>query len=331
MRAKKPDSDYVVRLERQGGPDVLEVVPAAIEDPVDGQVLLRNLAVGFNFIDISQRDGRAGLTLPSGLGHEGVGIVEAIGRGVTDLSVGDRVAYINAGIGAYSTRRIVPADRLIKVPDDIETDVLAASLFKGLTAQYLVKRTFKVGPGNLVIVHAAAGGVGSILSGWARLLGATVVGTVGTEEKRAAALAAGCASVVNYSDDRWVEHLLDQTGGRKAEVVFDSVGQRTVFGSIDALAPFGLLVIFGMASGPAPPIDPELLNAKGCLYMTRPSVFAHNSTTERLRENAADLFQTMRQPDFLMPVVKKFPLTRIANVHRAVEARQVTGSIVLIP
>ncbi|MET3792514.1 quinone oxidoreductase family protein [Aquamicrobium terrae] len=325
------ETNYAIRIGSQGSPDVMNVVPISVDGPGKGEVLVRNLAVGFNFIDISQRDGRAHLTLPSGLGHEGVAIVDALGEGVRDFSVGERVAYINAGIGAYATRRIVKADRLIRVPDELETDQVAAFLFKGLTAQYLVRRTFKVAAGDLVVVHAAAGGVGSIVSGWARSLGATVIGTVGSDGKRGAALAAGCVAAVNYTNENWVDEILEKTGGRKAEVVYDSVGKNTVLKSLDCLKPFGLLVVFGMASGPSPAIDPELLNVKGCLFMTRPSVFTHNATTGLLRANAAELFETIRRSSFPWPTITKFPLSDVVKVHRAVEQRQLTGSVVFIP
>lgn len=321
----------VVRVTAFGGPEAMELVTERLASPGAGQVLLRQTAVGFNFIDIYQRRGVYPLPSPTGLGHEAVGIVEAVGPDVTEFRPGDRAAYINAGIGAYADRRIVAADRLVRVPDGLSDEAVAAVIFKGMTAQYLVRKTHRVAPGDLVLVHAAAGGVGLILSSWAKALGAVVVGAVGSEGKRAAALAAGCDHVVVTADPDWPAAMLAATGGRKARVVYDSVGRDTFLKSLDCAAPFGLVVVYGAASGPAPAIDPELLNKKGCLFLTRPSVFPHNAETAVLRANAAELFDAVARGWVTPTIGARFPLAAVADAHRAAEARATTGAIVLVP
>ncbi|WP_292593586.1 zinc-binding dehydrogenase [Mesorhizobium sp.] len=248
-----------------------------------------------------------------------------------DFAVGDRVAYIGAGPGAYSDIRTVKADKLIRVPNTLKDDAVAANLFKGLTAQYLIKKTFPVRAGHLVLLHAAAGGVGSILASWASKLGATVLGTAGSDKKCAVARDKGCAIAVNYNKPGWQDALLSFTGGTKADVVYDSVGQQTFLSSLDLAAPFGSVVVFGMASGPAPAIDPEMLNRKGCLFLTRPSMFPHNATAQLLTGNSADLFEAMAAGMFDTGGFASVRLADVRDVHRAVEARQQTGSVVLIP
>lgn len=321
----------VVRVSTFSGPEAMELVTERLPAPATGQVQLRQTAVGVNFIDVYQRRGTYPLPSPTGLGHEAVGIVEAVGPGVTEFGAGDRVAYINAGIGAYADRRNVAADRLIRVPDGLSDEAVAAVIFKGMTAQYLVRKTHRVAPGDLVLVHAAAGGVGLILSSWAKALGATVVGAVGSEGKQSAALAAGCDHVVVTADPEWPAAMLAATGGRKARVVYDSVGRDTLLKSLDCAAPFGLVVVYGGASGPAPAIDPELLNRKGCLFLTRPSVFPHNAETATLRENAAELFDAIARGWVVPTIGARFPLAAVADAHRAVEARATTGAVVLLP
>lgn len=320
-----------IRLTAFGGPEVMRLERLDLPPPSAGEVQLRQTAIGFNFIDIYQRAGKYPLPTPTGLGHEAAGVVEALGAGVTDLAVGDHVVYMNAGVGAYADRRNVPAGKLVKIPDGISDDDAAAVFFKAMTAQYLVKKTHAVQPGDVVLVHAAAGGVGQILSGWAKALGATVIGTAGSQAKCAAALAAGCDAAIDYSQPDWVARVLAAMDGRKARVVYDSVARHTFMGSLDCAAPFGLVVLFGAASGPAPAIDPELLNKKGCLFLTRPSVFPHNADVATFRANAADVFAAMQSGAVRATIGASFRLDQVADAHRAAESRASTGAIVLRP
>jgi len=321
----------IVSLSELGNADVIQLIDKELPAPAKGEVQLRQTAIGFNFIDVYQRSGVYPLELPTGLGHEAVGVVEALGEGVTRFKVGDRVMYINAGIGAYASARNVAADKLVAVPDAVSDEVAAAVFFKAMTAQYLVQKTYKVKSGDVVLVHAAAGGVGQILAGWAKSLGAFVVGTVGSEAKFAAAKAAGCDAVVDYSKPSWVEEVIKATGGRKANVVYDSVAKTTFLGSLDCTAPFGMVVLFGAASGLAPEIQPEILNKKGCLFLTRPSVFPHNSTPELLQENARAVFDAIAEGRVKVQIGAKFTLEQAAEAHKAAEGRAVAGAIVMIP
>jgi NADPH2:quinone reductase len=314
-----------------GPPDVLSVEAQTLPPPAHGEVRLRQTAIGFNFIDIYQRKGIYPLPLPTGLGFEAAGVVEALGPDVTGIKPGDRVAYINAGVGAYSDRRNVPADKLVALPDTVSDEAAATLLFKGLTAQYLLRKTHAVQPGDLLLVHSAAGGVGQILTRWASALGATVIGTTGSPEKREAALAAGCSAVIDLTDPAWPTAFLAATGGRKARVVYDAVGKDTLLQSLDCAAPFGLVVSYGAASGKAPAIDPELLNKKGCLFLTRPSIFPHNADAASFRANAADLFDAIAKGHVTVDIGARFTLDEIARVHEAAEARSVKGAILITP
>jgi NADPH2:quinone reductase len=321
----------MVSLSELGNADVIKLIDKELPAPAKGEVQLRQTAIGFNFIDVYQRSGVYPLELPTGLGHEAVGVVEAVGEGVTRFKIGDRVMYINAGIGAYTSARNVAADKLVAVPDAVSDEVAAAVFFKAMTAQYLVQKTYPVKSGDVVLVHAAAGGVGQILAGWAKSLGAFVVGTVGSEAKFASAQEAGCDAVVDYSKPNWVEEVIKATGGRKANVVYDSVAKTTFLGSLDCTAPFGTVALFGAASGPAPEIQPEILNKKGCLFLTRPSVFPHNATPELLQENARAVFDAIAQGRVKVQIGAKFTLEQAAEAHKAAEGRTVTGAIVMIP
>lgn len=321
----------VVSLEKLGAPNVIQIIDKDLPPPGKGEVQLRQTAIGFNFIDIYQRSGFYPLEIPTGLGHEAVGVVEALGEGVTGLKVGDRVMYMNAGIGAYASARNVLAEKLVPVPSNISDEVAAAVFFKAMTAQYLVQKTYKVKAGDIVVVHAAAGGVGQILAGWAKALGAFVVGTVGSSGKIAAAKQAGCDVVVDYSQPNWVEEVIKATGGKKANVVYDSVAKDTFLGSLECTAPFGTVALFGAASGPAPEIQPEILNKKGCLFLTRPSVFPHNATHALLQENAKAVFDAIAKGYVKVQIGAKFPLEQAQEAHRAAEERKVSGAIVLIP
>ena len=320
-----------IRVREHGGPEVMRLEMVEVAEPGPGEVLLRQTAVGFNFIDVYQRKGVYPLPLPTGLGHEAAGVVEAVGEGVADLRAGDRVAYMNAGLGAYADRRVVQAQRLVPLPDEMSDEVAASLLFKGLTAQYLVRRTFKVKPGDVVLVHAAAGGVGQILCRWAKALGAFVAGTAGGPEKCEVARAAGCEVAVDYRRPDWPTALLDATGGRKADVVYDSVGRDTFLHSLDCAAPFGMVVLYGAASGPAPAIEPELLNKKGCLFLTRPSVFPHNADPATFRANAADLFAAVRAGAVQVEIGGRFALENVGALHAAAEGRATKGALLLKP
>lgn len=321
----------VVKLHEAGGPAVMKLETMTLPAPGPGEVSLRQTAIGFNYIDVYQRSGVYPIPLPGGLGHEAAGVVEAVGAGVGDFAPGDHVAYMHAGLGAYADRRIVPADRLVAIPAGISDEAAAALLFKGVTAQYLLRKTYAVKPGDMIVVHAAAGGVGQILAGWGKALGALVVGTAGSAEKCAVARKAGCDIAIDYSRPGWVEALLAATGGRKADVVYDSVGKDTFLASLDLAKPFGLVVSYGAASGPAPAVSMDLLNKKGCLYVTRPSVFPHNATSEAFRANAADLFAAMAGGAVKVDIGARFALADIVAAHEAAEARATTGAIVITP
>lgn len=314
-----------------GAPEKMQIVSAELPDPATGEVQLRQTAIGLNFIDIYQRKGVYPLPLPTGLGHEAAGVVEAVGPGVDTFKVGDRIAYMNAGLGAYADFRNVPADRLVRIPEGVSDEQAAALLFKGITAQYLLRKTHVVKAGETVLIHAAAGGVGQILCQWAKGLGAFVIGTAGSPAKCAVAKAAGADIAIDYSQEDWVKTLLEATGGKKANVVYDSVGKDTFLKSLECAAQFGLVVLFGAASGPAPAIDPELLNKKGCLYLTRPSVFPHNADPAVFRANAAELFEVIASGVVKPSISAKFSLANIAEAHKSAEARTTQGATLIIP
>ena len=321
----------MVILNELGKADVIQLIDKEITAPSKGEVQIRQTAIGFNFIDVYQRSGIYPLELPTGLGHEAAGVVELVGDGVTRFKIGDRVMYMNAGIGAYASHRNVAVDKLVSIPGNVSDEVAAAVFFKAMTAQYLVQKTYKVKAGDVVLIHAAAGGVGQIVAGWAKAMGAFVVGTVGSLAKVAAAKAAGCDAVIEYSKPNWVEEFLKATGGRKANVVYDSVAKDTFMGSLDCVAPFGTLALFGAASGPAPEIQPEILNKKGCIFLTRPSVFPHNATPELLQENARAVFEAIASGAVKVQIGAKFSLEQAAEAHKAAESRKVSGAIIMIP
>lgn len=320
-----------VRIEEFGGPEKMRVASVELPFPAAGEVQIRQTAVGFNYIDVYQRKGIYPLPLPTGLGHEAAGIVEAVGSGVDQFRPGDRVAYMNAGVGAYADFRNLPADRLVGIPSGVSDEQAAAMLFKGITAQYLLKKTHLVKSGEIILVHAAAGGVGQILCQWAKGLGAFVIGTASSKAKCSIALEAGCDAAVNYSEEDWPAALFDATGGKKASVVYDSVGKDTFLKSLDCTAQFGLVVLYGAASGPAPAIEPELLNKKGCLFLTRPSVFPHNADHAVFRANAADLFDAISSGLVTPHIGARFTLDKVSLAHTAAESRSTNGSTLLIP
>lgn len=320
-----------VIIEEFGGPEKMIVSTTELPPPAAGEVQLRQTAIGFNYIDIYHRKGIYPLPLPSGLGYEAAGIVEAVGSGVDLVKPGDRVAYMNAGVGAYADYRTVPAERLVAIPGGVSDEEAAALLFKGMTAQYLLKRTHPVKPGEIILVHAAAGGVGQILCQWAKALGAFVIGTAGSDEKCALARQAGCDAAINYSGENWPAAMLEATGGKKADVVYDSVGKDTFLKSLDCTAQFGLVALYGAASGPAPAIEPDLLSKKGCLFLTRPSVFPHNADPAVFRANAADLFDAISGGLVKAHIGARFALDDIAEAHKAAESRTTQGATLIIP
>lgn len=321
-----------VILTAYGPPNVMQLQRYTLPALAADEVLVKQEAIGFNYIDLSQRSGQSyKLNLPSGIGHEAAGKICAIGAAVSDFKIGDRVAYMNAGIGAYADYRNLPAAKMLKLPATISTEQAASLLFKGLTAQYLVQLTYPVKEGDLVLIHAAASNVGQILCQWSKALGAFVVGTIAGAKHYGTAMAAGCDVVLDQAQTDWPEQMLLATDGRKANVVYDAVGKDTFLQSLDCTAQFGTVVLYGAISGPAPQIDPELLNNKGCLYLTRPSVFAHNATTQQLRANATQLFTAISQGLVVPGAVSKFKLADVVAVHQQIEARTVTGAVVFIP
>src|SRR5215210_1926546 len=320
-----------IRFAKTGGPEVLEWQQVDVGKPGQGQVRLRHTAVGLNYIDTYQRSGIYPMPLPSGLGSEAAGIIEEVGPGVTDLKPGDRVAYAGGPLGAYSEARVMPAERLVKLPDGITDQQGAAMMLKGMTAWYLVRRTHVVKPGETILIHAAAGGVGLIVCQWAKHLGATVIGTVGDDQKAALAKANGCDHPINYRREDFVERVNEITGGKKLPVVYDSVGKDTFLGSLDCLQPLGLLAIFGNGSGPVASFDINLLAAKGSLYVTRPTLNTYAAKREDLEAMAADLFEVVKSGAVKIMVNQTYPLKDAAEAHRALEGRKTTGSTVLLP
>ncbi len=320
-----------VVLNAFGPADVMTVTTVELPPPAALEVQLRQTAIGFNFIDVYQRKGIYPLPVPTGLGHEAAGVVEAVGAGVQGLKVGDRVAYMNAGLGAYASHRNVAAEKLVAIPAGVSDEAAAALLFKGMTAQYLLRKTHRVQPGDVILVHAAAGGVGQILCQWGKALGAYVVGTAGSAEKCAIARAAGADVAIDYTQAGWPTKLLEATGGRKARVVYDSVGKDTFMHSLDLAAPFGIVVLYGAASGPAPAIEPELLNKKGCLFLTRPSVFPHNADPAVFRANAAELFAAIAAGHVKASIGARFALQDVVQAHQAAESRATQGALLILP
>lgn len=318
-----------IRIHEVGGPEVLKWEKVTVGEPGPGEVRLRHAAVGLNFIDVYFRTGAYGAAVPFTPGLEASGVVEALGKGVSDLKVGDRVAYAAPPVGAYSEERLMPADRLVKVPDGVSDEVAAAMMLKGMTAQYLLRRTYQVKAGDTILFHAAAGGVGLIACQWAKHLGATVIGTVGSEAKAELAAAHGCDHPIVYTRENFVERVKDITGGEGVPVVYDSVGKDTFMGSLDCLRPLGSMVIFGQSSGPVPPLELGLLAAKGSLFLTRPTLMTYTAKRDDLVATANELFQAVRAGAVKLEINQRFPLRQAADAHRALEARQTTGSTIL--
>ena len=320
-----------VRIARTGGPEVMELVDVEPPPPDKGEIRVRHTAIGLNFIDTYHRSGLYPVQLPSGLGLEAAGVVEAVGEGVKGLKIGDRVAYGTGPIGAYAQVRNLPASRVSKLPKSIADEQAAAMMLKGMTARYLLRATYRVKRGETILVHAAAGGVGTLLSQWARALGATVIGTVGSPDKGEVAKASGCHHVIEYRCEDVAKRVRELTGGKGVPVVYDGVGAATVGMSLDSLAPRGLLVSFGNASGPVKAFDLGLLAAKGSLYVTRPTLMAYTASEKDRAETAADLFDVVKSGKVRIAVGQRYPLKDVAAAHRDLEGRKTTGATVLLP
>ena len=320
-----------IRLTRTGGPEVLDYVDVEVGDPGPGEARVRNHAIGVNFIDIYFRSGLYPLDLPSGLGQEGAGVVEAVGEGVAHVRPGDRVAYAARPNGAYSQLRVMPADVLVRLPDDISFETGAAMLLQGMTVQYLLKQTYAVQPGDTILFHAAAGGVGLIACQWARALGVNLIGTVGSNDKAALARQHGAAHVINYNEEDVVQRVLEITNGEKVPVVYDSVGKDTFTRSLDCLRPRGLMVSFGNASGPVPPVSLNELSTRGSLYITRPTLQHYAATRAQREAMAADVFQMVSSGRIGVDINQRFPLADVAQAHIALEGRRTTGKTILLP
>lgn len=320
-----------IRISETGGPKVMKLVDVEVPPPGPGEVLVRQTAIGLNYIDTYHRSGLYPVPLPSGIGLEAAGVVEAVGEGVTHLRPGDRIAYGTGPIGAYAQMRNLPANRVIRLPDTIPDDVAAGMMLKGMTVRYLLRATYVVKPGDIILLHAAAGGVGMILSQWARALGAIVIGTVGSEAKVAAAKAHGCAHVINSSTEDVVKRVREITGGQGVPVVYDGVGQATLMTSLDCLRPRGLLVSFGNASGPVKALDLGLLSARGSLYVTRPTLATYTASDADLQETASDLVAMVSSGRVSIPVNQRYPLAEAVKAHQDLEGRRTTGTTVLIP
>jgi NADPH:quinone reductase len=319
---------HAIRVHETGGPEVLKWEEVEVGDPGPGQVRLRQQAAGLNFIDVYHRTGLYKQELPFTPGVEGAGIVDAVGLGVNNVQAGDRVAYAGP-VGGYAEVRLIPADRLVKLPDAISTEQAAAMMLQGLTAEMLLRRVHQVKAGETILVHAAAGGVGLILCQWAKALGATVIGTVGSDEKAELARAHGCDYPIVYTRQDFVAEVQRITEGKKLPVVYDGVGRDTFMKSLDCLHRRGMMVSFGNASGPVDPFPATLLAQKGSLFLTRPTLFDYIVTREELQQAAAELFGVIERGKVKVEVKQRFPLKDAAEAHRALEARKTTGSTVL--
>ena len=320
-----------IRFDRYGGPEVLGLQEIPLGPPGPGEALVRHHACGVNMLDTYQRSGLYPVPLPAVAGNEGAGVVEAVGAGVSHVKAGDRVAYAAGPPGAYCEARILPADRLVVLPDAVPFDRAAAMMLKGMTAHYLIRRTYRVQPGDVVLFHAAAGGVGLIACQWLKALGAVPIGTAGSDEKCALARAHGAAECINYTREDFVARVREITHGEGVPVVYDSVGKATFMKSLDCLRPLGLLVAFGNASGAVPPFDPILLSRKGSLYLTRPTLHTYTARRADLEATARDLFEVVLSGRVKVEIGRRYPLAEAAAAHRDLEARRTTGSSVLVP
>jgi NADPH2:quinone reductase len=322
---------HAIRIHQTGGPEVLCWEEDTVPAPAAGEATIRHAAVGLNYIDTYHRTGLYPLPLPTGLGLEGAGVVEAVGAGVTEVKVGDRIAYAGGPPGAYAEVRNIPAHRLLRLPDAIPFEIGAAMMLQGLTSAYLLRRTYRVQAGDAVLIHAAAGGVGLIACQWARALGATVIGTVGSAAKGELAKAHGCHHVINYSTENFTARVREITGGEGVAVVYDGVGKDVFMGSLDSLRPLGMLVTYGNASGPVPPFDPLLLSQKGSLFVTRPTLMHYTAKRADLEALGGELFDMVASGEVRIEVNQRYALKDAAQAHRDLEARKTTGSTILLP
>lgn len=321
-----------VRIHEHGGPEMLVYEELAIGKPGTGQVRIRQLAIGLNFIDVYHRTGLYPVPqLPCTLGMEGAGVVESVGDEVSEIQVGDRVAYAGMPVGAYASERVMHASMLVKLPDTISEEQAAAMMLQGMTAQYLIRSTYRVKRGETILLHAAAGGVGLILCQWAKALGVTVIGTVGSEEKAVLARAHGCEHTILYKDEKFAERVREITNGKGVPVVYDSIGKDTFEGSLDCLSPRGVMVSFGSASGPVPAFEPAILAQKGSLYLTRPLLMTYTATRQELLASAGELFDAVARGSVKIEINQRYLLSEAAQAHSDLEARKTTGSTVLIP
>ena len=322
---------FAIRIHQTGGPEAMQWDEVDVADPGPGEARIRHTAIGVNYIDTYHRSGLYPLPLPTGIGREAAGIVDAVGPDVTDVAVGDRVAYCTGSMGAYSEMRVAPVERLVKLPDGI-TDAQAASMMlKGLTCQYLLRRTYPLKSGDTILFHAAAGGVGQIACQWSKALGVTMIGTVGSDEKAELAKSLGCAHTINYSRENFVERTRELTNGKGVPVVYDGVGKDTFMSSLDCLTKFGLMVLFGNASGAVAAFNPGILAAKGSLYLTRPTLDTYAGTRPELVAMADDLFNLVLGGKIKIEPTKVFALRDAAEAHRELEGRKTTGSVILVP
>lgn len=320
---------HAIRFEKTGGPEVLQWQEAPVGKPGPGQVRIRHSAVGLNYIDTYQRSGLYPMPLPSGLGSEAAGIVEEVGPGVSDIKPGDRVAYAGGPLGAYCDERVMPADRLVPVPNGISDQQAAAMMLKGMTAWYLVRRTHPVSKGETILIHAAAGGVGLIVCQWAKHLGATVIGTVGSDDKAELAKKNGCDHPINYRREDFVARVAELTQGKKLPVVYDSVGKDTFHKSLDCLAPLGLMASFGQSSGAIGPVDIGVLAGKGSLFLTRPTLNTYTASREDLLTAARELFEVVQSGAVRIAINQTYPLREAAQAHRDLQDRKTTGQSIL--
>ena len=322
---------HAIQVHKFGGPEALTFAEVQVGEPGSGQIKLKQTAIGVNFIDVYHRTGLYPQpSFPFVPGSEGAGEVMAVGAGVTDVKVGDKVAYAGI-IGGYSSERLIAADRVVKIPDGISDTTAAAMMLQGMTARYLLRKTYRVGLDSTVLWHAAAGGVGLIACQWAKHLGATLIGTAGGPEKCALAKAHGATHVIDYKNEKFVDRVRDITGGKMCDVVYDSIGKDTFPASLDCLKPLGLFVTFGNASGPIDAFNAGILSAKGSLYMTRPTMGTYVATREMLLETANDLFDVVKRGIVKINVTGSYPLKDAAQAHKDLEGRKTTGSIILVP
>ena len=320
-----------IRMHTQGGPEVMKLEEVDLAAPAAGQIQVKHTAIGLNYIDTYHRSGLYKLELPSGLGMEGAGTVAAVGDGVTSLKVGDRIAYAAPPPGSYAEARNIEETKVVKIPDGVDDKTAAAMMLQGLTVQYLIRQIYKVGKGDTILVHAAAGGVGSILCQWASHLGATVIGTVGSDEKAELAKANGCAHPIVYTRENFVDRVMEITDGKKVPVVYDSIGKDTWPLSLDCLAPTGLMVSFGQASGPIPPVDLGIFAAKGSLKFTRPTLMTYTANKADLDAMAADLFDVVAKGVVKIAINQTYALADVVKAHQDLEGRKTTGSTILMP